>query len=120
MTESDLRAILGENLKKYRTIKGFSQAKLAEIIDISPNFISDIETGKKWVSAQTLSQLAKALKIEIFELFKPEQNIRDDVSAAVAKYLDDIDDSIIKSIEEAVRPAVRKSISKMRRYYSKT
>jgi len=54
MTESDLRAIFGENLKKYRTFKGLSQAKLAEILDISPNFISEIETGKRWVSSDTL------------------------------------------------------------------
>jgi len=43
---------------------------------------------------------------------------RDDVSAAVAKYLDDVDEAFIKSIEEAVRPAVKRSIAKMRRYYS--
>jgi transcriptional regulator with XRE-family HTH domain len=47
MTESELRTILGENLKRYRTFKGLSQAKLAEILKISPNFISDIETGKR-------------------------------------------------------------------------
>ena len=66
-----------------------------------------------------MSRLAKALKIEIYELFKPEQNIRDDVSAAIAKYLSDVDDALIKSIEEAIRPAVKKSITKMRRYYYK-
>ena len=66
-----------------------------------------------------MTQLAKALKIEVYELFKPEQNIRDNVSAAVAQYLDDVDETLIKSIEEAVRPAIKKSIAKMRRYYSK-
>jgi hypothetical protein len=59
------------------------------------------------------------LSIEVYELFKPELTIRDDVSAAVAKYLDDVNDVFIKSIEEAVRPAVKKSLAKMRRYYSK-
>ncbi|WP_461256298.1 hypothetical protein [Treponema sp. R80B11-R83G3] len=76
------------------------------------------EIHKKWVSAQTLSQIAKALKIEIYELFKPEQSIRDDVSAAVTNYLDDVDETFIKSIEEAVRPAVKRSIAKMRKYYT--
>ncbi|MDR0289957.1 MAG: hypothetical protein LBI06_03395 [Treponema sp.] len=59
------------------------------------------------------------MNIEIYELFKPEQNIRDDVSAAVAKYLDDVDEAFIKSIEESVRPAVKRSLLKMRKYYSK-
>jgi len=113
----DYRAILGRNIKCYRNRIGLSQLHLALELGISITFLSDIETGKKWVSAQTLTLLAKALKIEIFELFKPEQNIRDNVSAIVAGYLDDVDESIIKSIEKAVRPAVKKSITKMRQYY---
>ena len=116
--EKDCRELLSRNIKRFRNRMGLSQLHLALELGISTTFLSDIETGKKWVSAQTLSQIAKALKIEVYELFKPEQNIRDDVSAAVAKYLDDVDEAFIKSIEEAVRPAVKKSIKKMRRYYT--
>ena len=117
--EKDCRTLLSRNIKRFRSRLGLSQLHLALELGISTTFLSDIETGKKWVSAQTLSHIAKALKIEVYELFKPEQTIRDDVSATVAKYLDDVDETIIKSIEEAVRPAVKKSITKMRRYYSK-
>ncbi|MDR2543152.1 MAG: helix-turn-helix domain-containing protein [Treponema sp.] len=117
--EKDCRALLSRNIKRYRSRIGLSQLHLALELGISTTFLSDIETGKKWVSAQTLSMLAKALKIEVYELFKPEQNIRDDVTAAVAKYLDDVDETFIKTIEEAVGPAIKKSIAKMRRYYTK-
>jgi transcriptional regulator with XRE-family HTH domain len=116
--EKDCRAILSQNIKRFRNRLGLSQLHLALELGISTTFLSDIETGKKWVSAQTLSQIAKALKIEVYELFKPEKTIRDDISAAVAKYLDDVDETFIKTIEEAVRPAIKKSIAKMRRYYS--
>lgn len=115
--EKDCRALLSRNIKRFRSRLGLSQLHLALELGISTTFLSDIETGKKWVSAQTLSQIAKALKIEVYELFKPEQTIRDDVSAAVAKYLDDVDETFIKTIEEAVRPAVKRSIAKMRRFY---
>jgi len=118
--EKNCRDLLSRNIKRYRSRLGLSQLHLALELGISIAFLSDIENGKKWVSAQTLSQIAKALKIEIYELFKPEQSIRDDVSAAVAKYLDDVDEALIKSIEEAVRPAVKRSVTKMRRYYGKT
>ena len=117
--EKDCRALLSGNIKKFRTRIGLSQLNLALELGISTTFLSDIETGKKWVSAQTLTRLAKALKIEVYELFKPEKTIRDDVSAIIARYLDDVDDAFIKSIEEAVRPAVKKSIGKMRSYYTK-
>jgi transcriptional regulator with XRE-family HTH domain len=117
--EKDCRTILSRNIKRFRNRIGLSQLHLALELGISTTFLSDIETGKKWVSAQTLSKIAKTLKIEVYELFKPEKNIRDDVTAAIARHLDDVDDALIKSIEEAVRPAVKRSIKKMHRYYVK-
>ena len=117
--ERDCREVLSRNIKRFRSRLGLSQLHLALELGISTTFLSDIENGKKWVSAQTLTQIAKALKIDVYELFKPEQTIKDDVSAAVARYLDDVDETFIKTIEEAVRPAIKKSIAKMRRYYSK-
>jgi len=86
MTESDLRIILGTNLKRYRNIKGFSQAKLAEMLDISPNFISEIETGKRWLSSDTLVNFAKALEIEVYEFLKPPLAPADDVSRFIRNY----------------------------------
>ena len=86
MTESDLRTVLGGNLKRYRTIKGFSQAKLAEILDISTNFVSDMETGKRWLSSDTLVNLADALNVEVYELLKPPQIPTDDISAFIMTY----------------------------------
>ncbi|MCL1931990.1 MAG: helix-turn-helix domain-containing protein [Treponema sp.] len=117
--EKDCRAVLSRNIKRFRNRIGLSQLHLALELGISTTFLSDIETGKKWVSAQTLSKIAKTLKIEVYELFKPEKNIRDDATAAIARYLDDVDDALIKSIEEAVRPAVKRTIKKMHRYYTK-
>ncbi|MCL2335902.1 MAG: helix-turn-helix domain-containing protein [Firmicutes bacterium] len=116
--EKECRQLLSRNIKRFRNRLGLSQLNLALELGISTTFLSDIETGKKWVSAQTLAQIAKALKIEVYELFKPEQTVKDDVSAAVIKYLDNIDETFIKSIEDTIRPAVKKSITKMRRYYS--
>ena len=116
--EKECRQLLSWNIKRLRNRLGLSQLNLALELEISTTFLSDIETGKKWVSAHTLSQIAKALKVEVYELFKPKQNLRDDVSAAVAKYLNDVDEAFIKSIEEAIRPAVKKSITKMRKYYT--
>jgi transcriptional regulator with XRE-family HTH domain len=71
MQEQELRAVLAENIKKYRTKRGWSLLVLSEKLDISANFLSEIETGKGWVSPLTLVKLAAALEVEVFELFKP-------------------------------------------------
>jgi transcriptional regulator with XRE-family HTH domain len=103
MTESDLRTILGANLKKYRTLKGFSQAQLAEMLDISPNFISDIETGKRWLSSDTLVNLAEALNVEVHELVRPQQTPTDDISAFIQTYTEkavaSASDAVVRSLD---------------------
>ena len=110
MTESDLRTVLGVNLKRNRNLKGFSQAKLAEILDISPNFISDIETGKRWLSSDTLVNLAKALDIEVYEFLKPPQTPSDDISMFIQKYTE--------RAVTAASEAVTRSLDDLRKMYS--
>ena len=90
MTEQDLRAILSQNIRRFRGYRRLSQADFAEKIDISIPFLSDIENGKKWVSPATLVKIAEALNIEIYELLKPEYIIPDNAVNILEKYTDDI------------------------------
>lgn len=90
MTDHDLRQIFSQNIKKYRSYRNISQADLAEDINISIPFLSDIENGKKWVSPVTLVKIADALKIKVYELFKPEDIIPDNAVNILEKYTSDI------------------------------
>ena len=62
----------GERVKKIRIQKGISQEKLAELAGLHRTYISSIELGKRNVSLQNIQALASALKIPIYQLFKPE------------------------------------------------
>jgi ribosome-binding protein aMBF1 (putative translation factor) len=75
--EQALKNNLRANIKKYRHRRNWSQFTLAAKIDISTNFLADIEAGNTWVSAQTLVKLAKAFEIEAYELLKPEKEAKD-------------------------------------------
>ena len=109
MTESDLRTTLGSNVKKYRTIKGFSQAKLAEMLELSPNFISEIETGKRWLSSDTLVNLAEALNVEIYEFFFPQQVTTNDTTAFIQTYTE--------KAAKVASEAVTSSLENLRKQY---
>jgi len=63
-----------------------SSSSIAEILDISPNFISEIETGKRWVSSDTLVNFAEVLGVEVYELLKPPQAPEDELSAFIQSY----------------------------------
>jgi transcriptional regulator with XRE-family HTH domain len=72
MNGPEIRAVLAQNIKSFRTHREWSHADLAEKADISIPFLSEIERGNKWPYPDTLSKLAKALKIEVYELFRQE------------------------------------------------
>jgi transcriptional regulator with XRE-family HTH domain len=71
MNIEKLRASLSANIKKRRKILGLSQEKLAETAGISSNMMNDIEGCRTWVSDKTMVKLAKALKVEVYQLFVP-------------------------------------------------
>jgi len=101
MKEQELRELMSINIKRFRSRRGWSQAKLAEKLNISTNFLSDIETTKGWVSPLTLVKLANALNIEVYELFKPENAISDTVTDVVNKLAQDLTVVLTESVEYA-------------------
>ena len=61
--------ILKNRFKEIRTERGYSQAKLAEIVGVSRNTISSIETGQFNPTAKLALILCIALDIKFEELF---------------------------------------------------
>lgn len=59
---------VGKRIKEVRKQKGMSQDELAERADLSSQYISQIETGRKKGSLPTYNKLAKALGVSIDEL----------------------------------------------------
>lgn len=64
----------GIRVRKLRLDLGISQAKLAEMIELSEDQISNIERGKSWVGAQTLALLSRALRVHESSLFDYSEN----------------------------------------------
>ena len=90
---TDLRKVLAFNMKQHRKKLGLSQAKLAELVDVSDNHIALIETGKRFPSITMLELLATALEIDILELFsiKPiELSARKNIKDAILTDIDHI------------------------------
>ncbi len=68
MSKHDLKK-LGINIKYLRKSKGLSQEKFAEKISKSRNYIGMIERAEVNTPADTLFDIAKALDVNIKELF---------------------------------------------------
>jgi len=98
MTENQLRDIVRTNIKRYRNHRKWTQAELAERLDISINFLSDVENGKRWISPASMVKIASVLNIEPFELFKPADAPPPSVSDMLSKYNDEVAQAVSDSI----------------------
>ena len=63
LTNTDLRQSVGKRVHDSRIKSDYTQAQFAELIDISVNFLSEIENGKKGMSQETLYKLCKQFNI---------------------------------------------------------
>ena len=75
MNIEELKAVYTANLKTLRTQKKLSQAEISEKVHITEKFYSDIETGRKWGSFETIVDLANAFGVEPYELFLPAGSV---------------------------------------------
>lgn len=61
--KTDLKAEIGKRVHEFRIQNHFTQAQFAELIDISVNFLSEIENGKKGMSQDTICRICSHFHI---------------------------------------------------------
>lgn len=59
----------GKKIKGFRTLRGLSQERLAELVDVSTKTVGLWETGKSFIEFPKLQKLAEVLEVEIEEFF---------------------------------------------------
>ncbi len=60
--------MIGEKIRKIRTIKGYSQDYVAEKLKISQPAYSDIENCKTKVTVDTLNEIASVFEMEVLDI----------------------------------------------------
>ncbi len=63
MTDKDYNLIVGLRIREIRETMHLSREKFSEKCDISPSFLSDIERGKKSLTAKTIYKICSACGI---------------------------------------------------------
>ena len=77
--ENYIYEVVSKNIKKQRQLKGLTQEQLANKMNYSTQFISNIESkNHQTFSLGTLWRLALVLDIDIAELFKEDTKNKSD------------------------------------------
>ena len=66
---SDIAKTIGQRIRNYRTQKGLSQEKLAELAGCHPTYIGQLERGEKNATLESVEKIASAMDISLSELF---------------------------------------------------
>ncbi len=69
MSKRDLQKF-GKRLKSLRIDRDLTQLELAEILDMSPNFIGMIERGERNTTVENVFNIARALGVKPSNLFE--------------------------------------------------
>ncbi len=74
----ELLRAFGETVRKRRKELGISQEELAFRADLNRSYIADIERGARNIALTNIGKLAKALGVEIRELFPRDEKSGND------------------------------------------
>jgi len=80
---------VGERIKEQRSRLGWTQEKLAAAAKMSPGFLSDLETGKRNVSADYLLEISHALGVTLDYLMKGDSSKQKSADVQIPASLSD-------------------------------
>lgn len=63
MTKDELQMIIGQNLRRIRTEHKLTIEQVSERVGISTTFYSNLESGNKMMSVETLRKITDALNV---------------------------------------------------------
>lgn len=64
-----LKKKLGKRIQQFRKAQKMTQEKLSEMIDLDTPNLSNIECGRRFMTAETLEKIANALNVKESDLF---------------------------------------------------
>ena len=99
---ANLKEIIAHNLKEKRRISGFTQAQLAEKVDVSTHHIARIETAKDYPRLELVDRIANVLDFEIYELFIDPLSIHEELNRLYQTVAKNIDRVVADAIERGI------------------
>ena len=98
-----LKDVFAYNLKKKRREYGFTQAQLAEKVEVSTHHIAMIEIARNYPTLELVERIANVLGIEIYELFLEKPIPKDTVDRIYKDVITDIKQVVGEAVETAIR-----------------
>lgn len=90
-TDKPLAQLLGTRIAELRKSRQWTQAQLAERLQVEPETISRFERGTSTPSLHTLENLASALRVSIGDLLIESSTAPDDQAMRISAWLSELE-----------------------------
>ena len=104
---------LSNNIKNLRKAKSWTQEKLAEEAEMSVQAINFFEGKRRWPGEDSLSKIANALNVEVYQLFIPQD--KTPVIIEETPENEKIRAQMTDEIVEEIRHGVNKMLDKIKK-----
>ena len=101
----NVKEIFGTNLRNFRKKHKYTQEKLAELVEITPQHLGVIERGDAFVSAELLEKFSKTLDIPLSTFFYSETE--NSGSDTFLKKIDSVIEKELTAATKRIKNAIR-------------
>ncbi|MCI9016167.1 MAG: helix-turn-helix transcriptional regulator [Clostridia bacterium] len=108
--EKEKLKIVGQNYQKARIANGITQEVAAEVPELSPSYLSDLERGKSLGSIHTLISLCNLYKITPNDILKPLINFDINLTNSLLVGFNSLNETNQEVISEMIRVLNEKQI----------
>ena len=96
---TSLKQKFGKRVRELRKSKGLTQEQIAEIINIEPPNVSKMENGLHFPQPDKIEKIAKALNVDVHELFDFEHiQKKQDLVKYIKASLDNFDTKTLELV----------------------
>lgn len=101
MKQADMK-VIGGRIRKYRESQLLIREAFAEEVGISPQFLAEIETGKKGMSAETLYKICSQYHLSADYILFGHSPDRSDLADPLTRELRNLSAAQIQYLEEII------------------
>lgn len=98
--KKDLNIQIGENIKAIREQIGHTQERFAELINVSAQYISDVERGNGGISIATLKKISEVTCVSSDSIIKGKCDYND--VTLIIEQLQNVDKKYIDSLKAII------------------
>ena len=101
-----IKKILGDNIRRLRISRGWTQVYLADVLELTPSFFTLVESGQRGMSLEVIEATANVFNVPVASLF-----IGHDLSQDESDVKPLLRNSELQSLKQKLSEEIQKSIN---------